>query len=72
MLIELKANDEENATEIIMKQECETWYSALDFFVKFLRAGGYNLTDESVGINTAAGHIICDDDWYPNITTFEK
>lgn len=38
----------------VLTQEFETdiWMEALDYFVKFLRGSGYNIENNSVGINT--------------------
>ena len=32
--------------------EADIWMEALDYFVKFLRGSGYNIENNSVGINT--------------------
>lgn len=52
--------------------ESSQWYSALDNFVKFLRGSGYQLKDNSVGINEAAGHLLLEDMHFLNITTFDS
>lgn len=64
--------DEENTKTLTVSFECGTWYEALDEFVKFLRGCGYALKDNSVGINESAGHILLEDVWFSNVTTFEQ
>ena len=72
MKLELKSTCEETGSTVDMQADVLTWYAALDFFVKFLRANGFKLQDNSVGINEAAGHIIPEDEWLMNITTFNE
>ena len=42
----------------------DTWYEALDHYVKFLRAQGYAIKNDSILINLAAGHFIDTDAKY--------
>lgn len=64
---------EDDDGEITFKEfSAETWYDATNQYVKFLRGCGYMLNDNSLGINTKAGHVIFDQFEYPNITMFEQ
>ena len=65
------SNDPDEAT-VDYSFEPKTWYHALDHYVKFLRACGYDLKNNSVGINESVGHIFLEDDMLANITTFEQ
>lgn len=71
MKFTLQSTDE-GGSITIHEFEGTTWYHALDHFVKFLRGAGYQLKDNSVGINEAAGHLFLDDFLLSNITTFEQ
>jgi hypothetical protein len=62
----------EDGVVITHEFAAETWYEALDHFVKFLRGAGYQLKDNSVGINEAAGHLFLKGFCFSNITTFEQ
>jgi len=63
------SNDPDEAT-VDYSFEPKTWYHALDHYVKFLRACGYDLKNNSVGINTNTC-IFQDDAELNNITTFK-
>ena len=63
---------DETGAIVIHEFETSQWYSALDNFVKFLRGSGYQLKDNSVGINEAAGHLFLEDFCFSNITTFDS
>lgn len=63
---------DENEAITIHEFTAGTWYHALDNFVKFLRGSGYQLKDNSVGINEAAGHLFLDEFLFSNITTFDS
>lgn len=63
---------DEDGSITIHEFEGTTWYPALDHFVKFLRSAGYQLKENSVGINEAAGHLFLDEFLFSNITTFDS
>ena len=63
---------DETGTIVIHEFESSQWYSALDNFVKFLRGSGYQLKDNSVGINEAAGHMFLNEFMFSNITMFDQ
>jgi len=42
----------------------KTWYEALDHYVKFLRANGYAVHNNSVMLNLGAGHMLSDEDMF--------
>ena len=63
---------DETGAIVIHEFESSQWYSALDNFVKFLRGSGYQLQDNSVGINEAAGHLFLEEFGFNNITTFDS
>lgn len=63
---------DETGAIVIHEFESSQWYSALDQFVKFLRGSGYQLKDNSVGINEAAGHLFLEEFCFNNITAFEQ
>lgn len=71
MKLQLQANDEDTNSLVLMSTEVNTWYEALDYFVKFLRANGYGLRNDSVGINKEH-HFLPEDEWFGNITSFSK
>lgn len=71
MKFKLQCIDDED-TVITHEFDSETWYSALDHFVKFLRSSGYYLKNNSVGINLGAGHMFIEEDPYVNITYFDS
>lgn len=51
----------DNGTTVDYSFQPDTWYDALDHFVKFLRAQGYRIEDDSILINTSNGHCVCED-----------
>ena len=63
---------DETGAIVIHEFESSQWYSALDNFVKFLRGSGYQLQDNSVAINEAAGHLFLEEFGFNNITTFDS
>ena len=63
---------DETGAIVIHEFEAQTWYQALDNFVKFLRGSGYQLKDNSVGINEAAGHMFLNEFMISNITMFDQ
>ena len=63
---------DETGAIVIHEFEAQTWYQALDNFVKFLRGSGYQLQDNSVGINEAAGHLFLEEFCFSNITMFDS
>ena len=63
---------DEDGTSIIHEFEANTWYQALDQFVKFLRGSGYLVRDNSIGINESTGYLFIEDFEFNNITTFEQ
>lgn len=63
---------DETGAIVIHEFESSQWYSALDNFVKFLRGSGYQLKDNSVGINEAAGHLFLNEFMISNITMFDS
>ena len=71
MKLHLQATDEDTNSSVLMSTEVNTWYEALDYFVKFLRANGYGLHNDSVGINKEH-HFLPEDEWFGNITSFNK
>ena len=71
MKLQLQATDEDTNSSVLMSTEVNTWYEALDYFVKFLRANGYGLHNDSVGINEDH-HFLPEDEWFGNITSFNK
>ena len=71
MKFTFQSTDEEG-TVTLHEFESDTWYPALDQFVKFLRGCGYQLKDNSVGINASAGHMFLDEFMFSNITMFDS
>jgi hypothetical protein len=55
---------DDDGTTIDYSFQPETWYHALDHFVKFLRAQGYRIEDDSVLINSANRHWASEDQIY--------
>jgi len=72
MKFTLQSEDKEDGTIITHEFESDVWYSALDQFVKFLRGSGYQLKDNSVGINLLAGHLFTEYLPLHNTTYFEQ
>jgi hypothetical protein len=71
MKFKLQCTDDEG-TVVTQEFGAGTWYESLDSFVKFLRGSGFQLKDNSVGINLSAGHMFLDDYMLNNITYFEQ
>ncbi len=55
---------DDDGTTIDYSFQPDTWYHALDHFVRFLRAQGYRIDDDSVLINSANGHCIIEEQIY--------
>ena len=72
MKFKFQSTCDETGVIVIHEFESSQWYSALDNFVKFLRGSGYQLKDNSVGINEAAGHWFIEEFCFSNITTFDS
>jgi len=72
MKFKLQCTDDFDKTTVTHEFDSETWYSALDSFVKFLRGSGYLLKNDSVGINLSTGHRFDEDYPYINITYFDS
>lgn len=72
MKFKFEVTGDEYNERIMHEFEAHQWYQALDRFVLFLRGCGYKLENNSVGINTAAGHYVHDDEYYQNIVLFEQ
>jgi len=62
--------DEEEKTNLTMQFEVSRWDESLNQFVKFLRGAGYDLEDNSVGVNQARHCFAGDDYRLSSITTF--
>jgi len=71
MKLTFQATDDEG-TVITHESDCPVWYLALDQFVKFLRGCGYDIENNSVGINISLNHYGIEDYPLANITTFEE
>lgn len=71
MKFTFQSTDEKEAI-VIHEFTAGTWYEATDHFVKFLRGSGYQLKDNSIGINEAAGHLFLEEFLFSNITTFDS
>lgn len=72
MKFKFQSTCDETGAVVIHEFESSQWYSALDNFVKFLRGSGYQLKDNSVGINEAAGHMFLNEFMISNITMFDQ
>ena len=72
MKFKFQSTCDETGAIVIHEFESSQWYSALDNFVKFLRGSGYQLKDNSVGINEAAGHMFLNEFMISNITMFDQ
>ena len=72
MKFKFQSTCDETGAIVIHEFESSQWYSALDNFVKFLRGSGYQLKDNSVGINEAAGHMFLNGFMISNITMFDQ
>ena len=71
MKFKLQATHDDGAV-ITHAFEEDVWYAALDNFVKFLRGCGYDLADNSIGINEGLDHRGMEYYELGNITTFEQ
>lgn len=72
MKFKFQSTCDETGDIVTHEFESSQWYSALDQFVKFLRGSGYQLKDNSVAINEAAGHLFPDHLCFSNITVFDS
>ena len=72
MKFKFQSTCDETGAIVIHEFESSQWYSALDNFVKFLRGSGYQIKDNSVGINEAAGHLFLNEFMISNITMFDQ
>ena len=72
MKFKFQSTCDETGDIVIHEFESSQWYSALNNFVKFLRGSGYQLKDNSVGINEGAGHMFIEEFLFSNITAFEQ
>ena len=71
MKFKLQAIDDDG-TSVTHEFTVSVWYEALNNFVRFLRGCGFDLKNNSVGINEGLDH--CGMEYYElgNITTFEQ
>ena len=72
MKFKFQSTCDETGAIVLHEFESSQWYSALDNFVKFLRGSGYQIKDNSVGINEAAGHMFLNEFMISNITMFDQ
>lgn len=74
MKFKLQCIDDFEGSTVTHEFESEVWYGCLDQFVKFLRGAGYDVGNNSVGINLGGNikHWFLDDYTYGNITFFDS
>lgn len=71
MKFKLESTDTEENCKNTSLFTAGTWAEALDYFVKFLRGSGYDLEDDSIGVNTYQ-HPLVSLDGLSNITEFSS
>lgn len=71
MKFKFECTDEEYNSKSTLEFSAGTWAEALDYFVNFLRGGGYDLKNDSVGVNTYRNPMVSLDG-LSNITEFSS